>query len=165
MSSGIPSDIRSENKRGGRQSLHKILVTADQYAWLSKQLARREHLGEVTGVNKKNPKLFKIIAELGYRLTQAVPITDGAVIESLHLETTRQELRVLGDIVERQATALRDKILPAYAKKKSIEGAASYGTRMLEASALLLSLDALSEQIERVYDQGSHRRNSQYGKR
>lgn len=162
----IPEDLK---RKGGAASLHKLAVSIEQYDWLVKQLARRIHLGKVTGVSKKNPKLYGIFEDLQDRLTFAEVAKDGLVPSGATISTTRQELRVLADVVARQLEALRERVLPAYAKKKeaarTVGGDVTYGPRMLEASALLRSLTALSEQMEKVYEAGSHRRNSDYGKR
>jgi hypothetical protein len=162
----IPAHIK---RKGGAASLHKLSVSIEQYDWLVKQLARRIHLGKVTGVNKKNPKLYGIFEDLQDRLTFAELSKDGLATEGAVLSTTRQELRVLGDVVAKQVQALKDKVLPAYARKKEaadkVGGQVTYGPRMLEASGLLRSLTQLSDQIENVYEAGSKRRDSDYGKR
>lgn len=162
----LPEHLR---RRGGAASLHKLVVTMEQYDWLVKQLARRLHLGQVTGVNKKNPKLYSVMADIQDRLTFAEMQLDGSKHTGAVISTTRQELRVLGDVVARQVEALKDRVLPAYAKKKeaadAVGGKVVYGPRMLEASSLLRSLTDLSEQLEKVYEAGSERRKSDYGRR
>jgi hypothetical protein len=162
----IPEHLR---RKGGAASLHKLAVSIEQYDWLVKQLARRIHLGKVTGVNKKNPKLYSIFEDLQDRLTFAELSKDGLATEGAVLSTTRQELRVLADVVAKQVAALKEKVLPAYARKKeasdAVGGQVIYGPRMLEASRLYNNLISLSEQMERVYEAGSARRNSDYGKR
>lgn len=162
----VPAHIK---RRGGAASLHKLAVNMEQYDWLVKQLARRLHLGRVTGTDKKNPKLYSVMADIQDRLTFADMQLDGSKHTGAVISTTRQELRVLGDVLKRQVEALKDRVLPAYARKKeaadAVGGKVVYGPRMLEASALLRSLTALSEQLENVYESGSKRRNSDYGRR
>lgn len=162
----VPAHVK---RKGGAASLHKLAVTMEQYDWLVKQLARRLHLGRVTGVDKKNPKLYSVMADIDDRLTFAEMQLDGSKHTGAVISTTRQELRVLGDILLKQVEALKDRVLPAYAKKKeaadAVGGKVVYGPRMLEASALLRSLTSLSEQLENVYESGSKRRNSDYGRR
>ncbi len=162
----VPAHVK---RKGGAASLHKLAVTMEQYDWLVKQMARRLHLGRVTGVDKKNPKLYSVMADIDDRLTFAEMQLDGSKHTGAVISTTRQELRVLGDILLKQVEALKDRVLPAYARKKeaadAVGGKVVYGPRMLEASALLRSLTSLSEQLENVYESGSKRRNSDYGRR
>jgi hypothetical protein len=157
----IPADMLKKSSK----SKHRISLNMDQYDWLSKQMQRRAHLGKVTGVDKKNPKLYRIIEELVDLLTLAEIGYDGAMATGAILETGRQQLRVLGDIVQKQIDGLEQKVLPAYADKKAMEGRDTYEPRMLQASGLLRQLKALSEQIENVYNEGSKRRPSDYGRR
>lgn len=157
----IPADMLKKHSK----SLHRVVLTMEQYDWLSKQMQRRAHLGKVTGVDKKNPKLYRIVEELVDLLTLAEIGYDGAIPTGAILETGRQQLRVLGDMVARQIEGLEQRVLPAYADKKAMDGRDTYEPRMLQAATLLRMLKTLSEQVEKVYDAGSTRRPSDYGRR
>lgn len=150
----MPGDL----KRGGRVALHKIMLNEVQYTWVTKQLARREQLGHATGVAKTNPKLFKILIESS-EYAHGAELTDGRFI----ISSPRAHLRLIGDIVSTQVDTLTKHVLPAYnAKSNQGEG---YVARKREAEELTKELKSLSALIERVYEAGSKRRNSQYGKR
>jgi hypothetical protein len=145
----IPEDLKKP-KGGGRPSHHSLLLTESEYNWCRDQLRKRASM--VKDV-KSSKKVKNGIASLDDKFTIPVPATPP--LEGFVVKMSRDELQVLNQIVSNTVTGIRDKVLPEYGERFSLQH-----PRALQAMATMVMLLGLMDKGMRIYDSGSHRRGN-----
>lgn len=144
----IPEDLKKP-KKGGRPAAHSIMLDQDEFDWAQRNLAKKALLVPIAKDSSK--KLRECILSLNDKLV----IPPGSLLGEGHaVKMSRDELQVFNELVTRAVQALRDKVLPEYAKRHTTS------QRQVEAFATYSMLLDLEAKGKRIYDEGSHRRGN-----
>lgn len=137
----IPEDLKGKKgKRTGRPANNSVLLSAEEFTWLQRSLAKRASLAKAGSGNTK--KVRDAVIALDEKLAE-VPAVGGKI----PLKLQRVELAVLYDIVRNQLLALDSTILPSYESR-----GLTANPRYAEASESAKLLRGLKEMMESVLD-------------
>lgn len=125
-----------------RTPIHKLLVNQTEFDWIVKTVHRKAGLAQKM---EKNDRLKNVMAKFADKFaTLPMPNADGLYV----VDTNRNEIRILQEIVKNEHAAVMTRIIPGYEEK--MRGNDYYRPYFERAIQHSLMLTDLSNKIARV---------------